>query len=1104
MEPNPGKYQYRPLSPGPNSIRMLRLLSDPDSTAQIHCQLFNYSLSETRRGTHLYEALSYVWGDTAKPQSIFIDGRSLAVTANLHAALLHLRDPVIDRVMWIDAICINQDDLEERGSQVQLMARIYTKADRVVVWLGQAAEHSDVAMEAIRAAASRENVPKYDVPLGEGIQEVLGRPWFRRIWVLQEVAAARQIRLHCGFAELDGYTFCDGLSLLSQQFAHLLHLHRVVDPVIYLMKGAIFRRKTVQSSGVSRVALNIRPLGELVEMYHGHEATERHDKIFALLGMSSDDPIAAGLLPDYKAPWEETLARLVNFLFGHQIIVHTGADRELAVIQGKGVLIGKVSEVSGNNGEDEQNVKIASTTPSARSIKLSVRRLPNPIRVGDFVTLLTGASKPTIIRPCRDHFAIVRAQISLELQSAASPTLHNFLLIWDWEGFPSPSTEGFEYQRLVGSIPFSDTTYSLGMDRLWHMALVLDEAQEHRMASTRLSGTVTAHIKELGEAHLRTLTCMHKAAVVYIKADELAKVETLFERVIALSMRRQELDQITLSSLSELAVLYVMQGRGREVRRLRWMEKIINLIRNGTQTMDEIMVHATQVLDKESMTLVFDLAGNDIQVTSDMLILIAKDPNGVEIMQLVIDRQGSDIKITDDVVAAAARNSSGGEAIMKLLLDQREDEVRGSENVLIAAAANSISGCEIIRLLLSRKADEIVVTGAVVSEAGQNAAEEFLTLLFSQGYPRVKFTTGAIAQIARHFDHEVMMMLLEREGERLRPTADILVAAAGSHYGRSVLKVLLDNRGNDIQITEDVIVAAIGSRHAESVVQLLLDRKAQEVELSKPVIVAAAKSWSGKKVMKLLLRAKASQVGSAHHIVLEITKHFDVEIMSLVLDAVGGRIEITGGMVSATVGNTSGEEILRLFFHRRRNKVRVSEDAVVQVALSCTHEMMRFLLDRMQDKIEITDQLLIAAARNKHGTAMLRLLLDRADKGNISDELAIAVIRQGADELKLLLDKREQRIHVTEGMLVAAAGHWYAKEMLRLLFDKTPGELEITEKVVIAAAGNKRGKDAMQLLINKVPDSVQLTKNVAAAAARNRHGEDIVHLLRSHDGGMAT
>ena len=168
-----------------DSIRLLRLMPSEDDTANIQCELFEYALKESDKATHLYEALSYVWGGLDKRQSIFIDNQYLAITLNLHAALLRLRDRDIPRIIWVDAICINQKNKQEKEHQIQSMAKIYGKASRVIVWLGETANNSDVALEAIRAAGKPTNTSNKEM-IQRAILLLLQRPWFRRIWVRQQ------------------------------------------------------------------------------------------------------------------------------------------------------------------------------------------------------------------------------------------------------------------------------------------------------------------------------------------------------------------------------------------------------------------------------------------------------------------------------------------------------------------------------------------------------------------------------------------------------------------------------------------------------------------------------------------------------------------------------------------------------------------------------------------------------------------------------------------------------------------------------------------------------------------------------------------------------
>ena len=220
-------YSYRKLPQKPNVIRLLRLLPSKVSSEHIQCELFEYTI-QTSSTSHMYEALSYCWGGEEKPRSILIiggqDGKNsqeLAVTENLYMALLHLRDYTLPRVLWVDAVCIDQAIEGEKVSQIKLVPAIYAKASRVIVWLGTARDDSDKAFDLIITAANasimlsstqpaqddrdNESVTSSNTqltqddcdnesitssntqPLEKEIQQLLDRPWFSRVWVSNPV-----------------------------------------------------------------------------------------------------------------------------------------------------------------------------------------------------------------------------------------------------------------------------------------------------------------------------------------------------------------------------------------------------------------------------------------------------------------------------------------------------------------------------------------------------------------------------------------------------------------------------------------------------------------------------------------------------------------------------------------------------------------------------------------------------------------------------------------------------------------------------------------------------------------------------------------------------
>lgn len=125
---------YQPLSVSDESIRLLTLAPAALSSSPLRCHISHISLQE--EPTPKFEALSYVWGPRHFTQPININGHEFKVTRSIDDALRRLRRRWQSRVVWVDQICINQDDLDERSSQVLLMGKLYSKAERVVAWLG--------------------------------------------------------------------------------------------------------------------------------------------------------------------------------------------------------------------------------------------------------------------------------------------------------------------------------------------------------------------------------------------------------------------------------------------------------------------------------------------------------------------------------------------------------------------------------------------------------------------------------------------------------------------------------------------------------------------------------------------------------------------------------------------------------------------------------------------------------------------------------------------------------------------------------------------------------------------------------------------------------
>ncbi|RGP78641.1 hypothetical protein FLONG3_3263 [Fusarium longipes] len=430
-------YQYSPLPSG--HIRLLRLKPHRDKDAPIQCQLFDLELLNCE-GPHPYEALS------------------LSVGANLYSALLHLRHCHLDRIIWIDALCINQRDMLEKGQQVQSMAKIYAQASSVVVWLGEVEAGSEHALEVIRATATNtSNGVAADIPEDNSVLALLRNSWFQRIWVLQEVAAARHILIKHGPSELDGYVFCTGLNALELAYHGEQDLQASIRSITFLIRGATFRPRRT-NHGAGRFSLDICPLSELVEMYHTRKATERQDKIYALLGMSSDDFEAGGLKVDYSIPWRQLFHKLITYILPNSLAVHTWDDKQVAIIQNMGHIFGRVCGVSQRSiWGDSQVMNFKWVVPQVQTDGQSnwtIKTPGKPIMSGDVICVFHGSSRPAVIRPRRLYWEIIMIsicpvddipshQISTwkQLLHALDTSQTKFELIWDWEAL-SNTQEG--------------------------------------------------------------------------------------------------------------------------------------------------------------------------------------------------------------------------------------------------------------------------------------------------------------------------------------------------------------------------------------------------------------------------------------------------------------------------------------------------------------------------------------------------------------------------------------------------------------------------------------------------------------------------------------
>ncbi|KAI1157524.1 heterokaryon incompatibility protein-domain-containing protein [Nemania serpens] len=246
------------------------------------------------------------------------------VTSNLWKLLRDIRQADTDRYLWIDAISINQDDDLERGHQVQRMQVIYSGAERVLFYLGETTGAIQNLMNSLSALQSQtlgcrwaSDDPKWktvwdtirskrgmsDGNMTDGIQkrgleELLARPWFRRVWILQEVANSRRALLCCG----RGFIHAQIFALSPRLLGVLLDDH----------SRAVFELMPTYSQEGPRKLPN-PDFGSVLVNFRRAVASDPRDRIFALIGLCADSLVREVVKPDYTSYESHVIAAAVNY-----------------------------------------------------------------------------------------------------------------------------------------------------------------------------------------------------------------------------------------------------------------------------------------------------------------------------------------------------------------------------------------------------------------------------------------------------------------------------------------------------------------------------------------------------------------------------------------------------------------------------------------------------------------------------------------------------------------------------------------------------------------------------------------------------------------------
>ncbi|EMC98505.1 hypothetical protein BAUCODRAFT_574559 [Baudoinia panamericana UAMH 10762] len=320
---------YKKLNTDQQDVRVLLVKASEDRSKPVcgtlrHISLINQQLPG-------YETISYVWGDPKLRGRIYVDGCELEVPASTERVLRRFRLPQQDRLLWIDAVCINQQDFLERAQQVQLMAEIYSRTTHGLIWLGEDEGFAAAAKDSILAVYenARQETDGFENFMSMLIDEVLrlyryaekrgnlafdhepllkylGLPWFSRLWCMQEACLPPRCTCWCGNIEMDLLHVVRAAAWLDYKQLTLPFLnHENMDGIQYAF---ILWTYSDRSRGPHGTSSPFPPptLYALMAEFRSFETAEPRDHVYGVLGLYQKlgrvQRLSQELLPDYRRP----------------------------------------------------------------------------------------------------------------------------------------------------------------------------------------------------------------------------------------------------------------------------------------------------------------------------------------------------------------------------------------------------------------------------------------------------------------------------------------------------------------------------------------------------------------------------------------------------------------------------------------------------------------------------------------------------------------------------------------------------------------------------------------------------------------------------------
>ncbi|KAJ3547684.1 hypothetical protein NM208_g1397 [Fusarium decemcellulare] len=319
-------FLYTNLNLSKAEIRLLLLQPSTDPEENVQCSIQTVSLDDGPT----FEALSYSWGDPAASKSIILDEQPLKVTLSAWTALRALRYHDRPRVLWVDAICINQSNPTEIVSQLKLMGAIYRKATVVRVWLGPDDNNNKDAIPILRAMISAQGA-KDALRLSRASMEKVAQlrhffalSWWERLWVVQEVALGRHVVLHHGAKELEysdlltAYHVSDAYcrqhlsGFTDEMYGYpISDFMEVFESVRVLNETRELCAKNLANDNESRIREATMTWTTVANLLRRREASVDKDRLYALYGLLPSTIVQMpGMEPAYSATTEDVYTNI--------------------------------------------------------------------------------------------------------------------------------------------------------------------------------------------------------------------------------------------------------------------------------------------------------------------------------------------------------------------------------------------------------------------------------------------------------------------------------------------------------------------------------------------------------------------------------------------------------------------------------------------------------------------------------------------------------------------------------------------------------------------------------------------------------------------------